>query len=547
MAAFFIVEETSMFEQAARTTTRTIPTALHRLMDRPRVRAAFSARTTGTSSARQNPMRVFLPQWRFRCNWFPRLDPAGLPRGVLLPGRGRSAAQGPRLPAYPGGPAQPHRGPGPVGSASPASPFDAILASTTSWGPGSADTCFGGGAMGRVASCWAVAALGMALLAAMSGCGGTESEPGMETQCTAGEACDDENPCTENDKCTGQGECIGELISCDDSRECTVDSCDPSGQCVHDLKPGFCLINGVCVADGETKPDTPCAECMVAASKTEWMNDDTNECGLEDKCHTGSHCSDGECILGTEALDCDDDNSCTDDSCDPAKGCQSVPNSSPCEHGTCVDGECQCTPDCDGKECGPDGCGSDCGTCDEGCECNEGFCATSCPTSACEPPSDDTPAETVCNGNKVMVCEQVPNCAPGVGLFGEPQDCPTGMACLGFDCACEFKSCGDEEVFECCPSNQHTCVGSQCCLPVCEGKECGPDGCGGTCGSCGADSTCDENSGKCFSVPDGMVLVPAGKFWMGCHEAIDSECLDDEYPYHEVELNAFFVDKTEVF
>ncbi|MBM4356193.1 MAG: hypothetical protein FJ109_20775, partial [Deltaproteobacteria bacterium] len=83
-----------------------------------------------------------------------------------------------------------------------------------------------------------------------------------------------------------------------------------------------------------------------------------------------------ECILGTEALDCDDDNLCTDDSCDPAKGCQNVPNSSPCEHGTCTDGECQCTPDCEGKECGPDGCGSDCGTCDEGCEC-------SLPTGTC--------------------------------------------------------------------------------------------------------------------------------------------------------------------
>ena len=42
------------------------------------------------------------------------------------------------------------------------------------------------------------------------------------------------------------------------------------------------------------------------------------------------------------------------------------------------------------------------------------------------------------------------------------------------------------------------------------------------------------------------VVVPAGPFWMGCNDAVDPECSDDEYPYHEVTLPEFRIDKTEV-
>ncbi len=47
------------------------------------------------------------------------------------------------------------------------------------------------------------------------------------------------------------------------------------------------------------------------------------------------------------------------------------------------------------------------------------------------------------------------------------------------------------------------------------------------------------------SVPEGMVLIPAGSFWMGCAPA-DKDCYEDEKPRHEVVLDAFYIDKTEV-
>jgi len=49
-----------------------------------------------------------------------------------------------------------------------------------------------------------------------------------------------------------------------------------------------------------------------------------------------------------------------------------------------------------------------------------------------------------------------------------------------------------------------------------------------------------EPAGK----PAGMVLVPAGSFWMGCAPH-DTTCSKDEKPRHRVTLDAFYIDKTE--
>ena len=43
-----------------------------------------------------------------------------------------------------------------------------------------------------------------------------------------------------------------------------------------------------------------------------------------------------------------------------------------------------------------------------------------------------------------------------------------------------------------------------------------------------------------------MVPVPAGPFQMGCNEAVDGDCDSDELPYHEVTLDAYEIDETEV-
>ncbi len=46
--------------------------------------------------------------------------------------------------------------------------------------------------------------------------------------------------------------------------------------------------------------------------------------------------------------------------------------------------------------------------------------------------------------------------------------------------------------------------------------------------------------------PEDMVVVPAGPFTMGCIVGRDDECSRHERPQHEVELDTFFIDRTEV-
>jgi len=50
---------------------------------------------------------------------------------------------------------------------------------------------------------------------------------------------------------------------------------------------------------------------------------------------------------------------------------------------------------------------------------------------------------------------------------------------------------------------------------------------------------------KFAGVPEGFVLIPAGKFMMGCAPN-DSSCDSDEKPYHEVYLDAYYIQKHEV-
>ncbi|MBN2494229.1 MAG: formylglycine-generating enzyme family protein [Deltaproteobacteria bacterium] len=46
--------------------------------------------------------------------------------------------------------------------------------------------------------------------------------------------------------------------------------------------------------------------------------------------------------------------------------------------------------------------------------------------------------------------------------------------------------------------------------------------------------------------PPGMLRIPAGEFWMGCNDRIDSSCEADEKPGRKVYLDAYLIDRTEV-
>ena len=92
------------------------------------------------------------------------------------------------------------------------------------------------------------------------------------------------------------------------------------------------------------------------------------------------------------------------------------------------------------------------------------------------------------------------------------------------------------------------------CIPDCGAVQCGPDPvCGIYCGPCDFGYMCEEGACRLWLPEDhdvncknGMCLVPAGPFLMGCNSAVDQDCEFDETPLHEVTLSAYWIDKYEV-
>jgi hypothetical protein len=101
------------------------------------------------------------------------------------------------------------------------------------------------------------------------------------------------------------------------------------------------------------------------------FTNNTASCDDGNACTTNDTCSGGTC-MGGSALNCDDLNVCTDDSCVPATGCVHAPNT-----GSCSDGNACTTGDhCSSGSCisgGPT-------TCDDGNDCTADSCipATGC-------------------------------------------------------------------------------------------------------------------------------------------------------------------------
>ena len=168
-----------------------------------------------------------------------------------------------------------------------------------------------------------------------------------------GSVCDDQDLCSLDDTCT-EGACAGTPRVCDDSVECTSDSCNvDTGEC-------------------EATPTDTC-EC-----------DESNPCVATDLCAGDVSCQDFACVVDTDtAIVCDDNDACTDDSCDPATG-QCAYN----DNGTCeCDSDDQCQDDnlCDGtKKCVDQKCTDDPATvivCDDNNACTDDTCTPD--TGAC--------------------------------------------------------------------------------------------------------------------------------------------------------------------
>jgi cysteine-rich repeat protein len=269
-------------------------------------------------------------------------------------------------------------------------------------------------------------------------------------------ACDDNNACTLNDVCKA-GNCGGTgALGCDDGNPCTLDTCLLEGGCDHQATDGGCSDGDACTANDNCVQ----GQCVVGASVG---CDDNNPC-TEDSCDAGdcvftqvvapcddgnactsvSLCESGACV-GAEGEDCNDNNNCTDDGCDPSTGCTHEPNTQPCDDGNactlgdaCDTGECTAggqTLNCnDGNPCTDDVCDFE-----SGCvfTVNTAVCDDSDPCSV-----GDVCAEGVCQkGPETFECDDgvfcngAETCAPGEGCqSGEVPDVSDGFACTIDSC-----------------------------------------------------------------------------------------------------------------
>lgn len=151
--------------------------------------------------------------------------------------------------------------------------------------------------------------------------------------CTTNAQCDDGAFCNGVEQCSA-GSCTpGTPVACDDGVACTLDSCnEATDACEHAPNNAVC-DDGVACNGSESCGATGCQAGTP-------LNCNDNDACTTDSCNPATGCQ-------NVALACDDGNACTSDSCNPASGCVYT-NST----GACADDGDACTNDvCSGGAC----------------------------------------------------------------------------------------------------------------------------------------------------------------------------------------------------
>ncbi len=336
-------------------------------------------------------------------------------------------------------------------------------------------TCVKGKCTGKTQSCDDGNVCTADLCNAKEGCSNQPNKAG----------CSDGDKCTTGDVCS-KGKCIAVAKVCDDGNACTNDSCKPSS--------GSCVQVGV--TDGPAQGCKDADPCLIAA------------------CKKG--------ICGKVWKDCNDDNGCTDDSCDNKTGkCVNKANSLPCDDGDacsgpdlCAAGACQTTAvTCtDGGPCKSGGCDAKTGKCvysnkPDGASsaCNaQGQCATgACVGGACSYTKKKCDDGNVCTDD---TCDPKTGCGTvaNQASCSDGDKCTTSDVCSKGKCAGAAKACGD-------------------------GNACTSDGCESATGDCTHNNVKDGQAKGCTDAD--LCLNAAcskgvcGKVWKDCND--NNKCTDD--------------------
>jgi len=320
---------------------------------------------------------------------------------------------------------------------------------------------------------------------------GSDGCLGVCPDCPTGQYCDATNHCA-----TCEGTCSG--------KECGFDKCNLGcGDCANQQGCDFNNYTCTTLSPELVKilprstpgcPDCACESCTCGASVDPFCCEDkwdllcTYECAY--------YCSGPEIPSKMCIPDCSEA-MCGDDKC--GGSCGICPANTACIEGN----KCKSCA-CDTEQCGMDECGQACpNTCAAGDSCVRGTCVpTGCvarKASTCDGCSCES-----------CVCDIDPFCCSESGEWDA--FCLTHLAACRLsdpactvDCPicipdCDGRVCGSDGCGGSCGTcdNDAACDDKGlCCIPNCEGQQCGSDGCGGSCGTCAAGYGCQE--GQCVA------------------------------------------------
>ena len=268
--------------------------------------------------------------------------------------------------------------------------------------------------------------------------------------------------------CIGKATCAIYRINCDDGDDTTIDSCDATIGCVHQLD---CSAPGTRMCPSYDDEST---RCVLRGSCC-----DDSECPAPDAC-TISKCSADTQKCERSPATCDDGDACTRDGCDPQTGCY----------------HSQYGPDyCDDNDrCTLDSCDSSVGCVHVARNCTG---RSKCYEYSCDQLHGCVTAELDCDDGDPCT---VDDCSPATGCIHMPVACTSKYVCLPMVCDPQVGGCVQTHL-DC---DDHDACTSDSCDPIL--------------GCVHSDVDCDD---------DDLCTIDACDTALGCvHVGVD--CNDDD-------------------